>query len=104
MTEEEFWAALAPLPTPPALFYRLYYNQQGEPLFYSMVDLPGNYIEVNQEVFGNTNVRVVDGQLITIKTAVAHKLVPGNVGTCCHPNDVAIVVKENEPNIKWMLK
>ena len=104
LTSEAFWAALAPLPAPPDPFYRLYYGEQGEPLFYSMSDEPGNYINVDREVFGNTNVRVVNGQLTIIKTAVVNKLVPSSVGTACHVNDVSIVVDKNTPNIKWMLK
>ena len=105
MNDEEFWAALAPLPAPPAPSYRLYYDEQGWPLFYSMEDLPGNYIEIELETWKNPgHVRVVDGNLIKIKTAVVHKLVPGDNGTPCHPNDVAVVVAETEPNTKWSMK
>jgi hypothetical protein len=106
MTEEEFWAALTPGPEPEPIVYRLYYNEQGEPLFYSPDDLPGNYIEIDQNTFANspTNVRVIDGKLVVIKTVTVHKLVPGDIGTACHPQDVSIVVNDTKPNTKWMLK
>ena len=71
MTEEEFWAALAPPPAPAPLCYRLYYDDQGMPLFYSMQDEPGNYIEIDQQMYSlsPTNIRIVDGQIKVIKTA-----------------------------------
>lgn len=106
LTEEDLRAIWAQISEPQESFYRLYHGEQGEPLFYSMEDSPGNYIEIDRETFvrSATNVRVVDGKLITIKTATVHKLVPGNIGTPCCPGDVAVVVSETDPNIKWMLK
>lgn len=104
MTEEEFWAALAPMAPPVPVFFRLYYDEQGYPLFYSMEDLPGNYIEIDADTWHNPgNIQVIDGKIVKIKTAVAHKLIPGSVGTACHPVDVTVVVSENEPNTKWSL-
>jgi len=65
MTPEEFWAALAPTTSLPVPIYRLYYDDQGLPLFYSMQEDPGNYIEIDHETYANppTHVRVVDGKL-----------------------------------------
>ena len=104
MTEKEFWAALAPPLAPPAPFYRLYYDDHGYPLFYSMEDKPGNYIEIDQATWNNPgNIRVVNGTLLKIKTAIVHKLVPGNVGYHCHPLDVSVVVDKSHPNTKWSL-
>jgi hypothetical protein len=85
----------------------MYYDELGDPLFYSMEELPGNYIEVSAEIFslGATNCRVVNGQLVALKTATdLHKLIPSKVGTACHPQDVCIVVDESAPHIKWSLK
>jgi hypothetical protein len=105
MTEDEFWAAMAPRPIPPDPFFRLYYDEQGYPLFYSMEDLPGNYIEIDQAIWTNPGaVRVIDGKLTWIKKSLVHKLVPGNVGTACHPGDVAVVVDDAKSNIKWSVK
>ena len=105
MTEEEFWAALQPLPEP-VYTYRLYHDDNGIPLFYSMEDLPGKYVEIDQATFSNspTNVRVVDGVLKYFKTNTVLKLTPSTIGTPCDPNNVSIVVNETHPHKKWILK
>jgi len=106
LTEQEFWDILASSTIPQPVFYRLYYGEQGEPLFYSSDNLPGNYIEIDQQTFANspTNIRVVDGKLVVIKIAAVPKLVPGEIGTSCHPEDVSVVVDDSTPNTKWILK
>lgn len=106
MTEEEFWAALAPLPDPPPATYRLYHDDTGLPLFYSMEPLPGKYIEVDAAVFSlapNT-VRVVDGTIVYPKKPTHLRLRPSSTGTPCHPKNVSIVVDEANPHKKWILK
>ena len=106
MTEEEFWAALATPVEITTPTYRLYYGEQGEPLFYSMEDLPGKYILVDHATYSNTptHCRVVDGVLQVLKTTSVTKIVPANNGTPCHPNNVTIVVAETEPHTRWILK
>lgn len=106
MTPEEFWAALAPIPKAPPVFYRLYYNEQGHPLFYSMEDLPGNYIEVDKSTYllSPAHVRVRNGKLVEIVTTVNKKLVNSVTGTPCDPRDVCVVVAPEQEHIKWDLK
>ena len=106
MTPEEFWSILHYMPEPNPVFYRLYYNADGVPLFYSMEDCPGTYIEIDQETFarGASNVRVRDGKLIEITWATTTKLVPGNSGSPCHPDNVAVIVAEDQPHIRWSKK
>ena len=106
MTEEEFWAALVPLPILAPYTYRLYYDEQGCPLFYSMEDLPGKYVEIDQATFANspTNVRVVNGQLKYLKSTTVLRLHPDNTGTPCHPSNISIVVDPTTPHTKWILK
>lgn len=97
MTPEEFWKALADMPEPQQVFYRLYHDSAGVPLFYSMEDLPGTYIELDQATYakGASNVRVRDGKLVELTWNTSSKIVPSTHGTQCHEKDVAIVVKEN---------
>ena len=101
MTSEEFWDILHAMPEPKPVFYRLYYNDAGEPVCYSMEDLPGNYIDIDAETFGlaPANVRVVNNKLKYITTRTSDKLVPGVTGTLCHPQSVAVVVTQN--GIPW---
>lgn len=107
MTENDLWALLSQMPEPKPVSYRLYYNEHGEVLFYSTEDVPGNYIEIDQQMYSlsPTNIRIVDGQIKVIKTATVLKLVPGgDVGTACRPTDVSIVVDASEPHTNWILK
>lgn len=97
MTTEEFWNILHSMPEPKPVFWRLYYNKQGQPVCYSMEDLPGNYIDIDAETFGLAphNVRVVDGQLKYITTRTSEKIVPSTTGTLCHQQNVAVVVTQH---------
>jgi hypothetical protein len=104
MNEEEFWTILQAIPEPKPIFYRLYYNNTGAPIIYSMEALLGNYIEVDQStyVLAPFNVKVIDGKLVYIKSVVTvKKLQPSNVGTACDPQDVCIVVNTDQPHVKW---
>jgi hypothetical protein len=103
VTNEEFWKILADAPVESAIFYRLYYDQHGVPLFYSMEDLPGTYIEIDQETYSRnpSNVRVQNGKLYELTENVTSKLTPTDTGTPCHPTDVCIVVSESTPHQRW---
>jgi hypothetical protein len=106
MNEEEFWAILQDIPAPTPMVYRLYYNDDGAPIIYSMEALPGNYIEVDQSTYVSTpfNVRVIDGKLIYIKPVITvKKLQPSTDGTACNPCDVCVVVDADQPHVKWNL-
>ena len=107
-TEENFWKAWAePVPEPLPVFFRLYYNDDGRPLCYSMEHQTGNYIDIDAETYrlSSHRVRVVEGKLVHImpKKTVT-KLVPGTVGQACLPNNISIVVDIQQPHTKWSLK
>jgi len=93
MTWEELVAIHAAMPLPQPVFYRLYYDQDGKPLVYTMEDLPGNYIEVDRETYvvSPTSVKVVNGGLVYLTIRNSEKLRPSEQGTPCHARDVAIV-------------
>ena len=106
MTEQEFWSILQATSECKPVFYRLYYNDDGTPIIYSMEELSGNYIEVDQQTYVLTpfNVRVVDGKLIHIKPVITvKKLQPSNTGTTCDISDVCVVVSADQPHTKWTI-
>ena len=104
MTPEEFFAVLQELPLASDPIYRLYHDDQGEVLFYSMEDLPGAWISVDSLTYtlSRRDVRVVDGRLAEIpRVPSVSKLRPGDQGTCCDPRDICIVVTADQPHVRW---
>jgi hypothetical protein len=108
LTPEEFWGILqyqiAEVPNPE---FRLYYDDEGFPLFYSMEALPGNYIVVDQDTYHNgpKHIRVIDGKIIVYKTIFSKKLVPSiSNGVTCAVDNVCVIVGVDQPHIKWHLK
>ena len=108
LTEQEFWSILQAMPEPKPVFYRLYYNDDGSPIIYSMEDLPGNYIEVDQSTYALApfNVMVINNKLVYVKPKITvKKLYPlESTGTTCDTGDVCVVVRPDQPHTKWGLK
>ena len=103
MTPEQLQQLFQAIPEPPSLVFRLYHDADGIPLFYSMEDRPGTYTEIDQETYARnaSNVRVRNGQLVEVTWKTTIKLVPGNSGSPCHPDNVAVIVAEHQPHTKW---
>jgi hypothetical protein len=91
---------------PPVVFWRLYYDDAGYPLFYTQEDNPGNYIDITPEQYqrASMRVRVRDGKLVELNTNPIKKKAPADTGTPCYPTDVSIVVAETEPHQCWRLQ
>jgi len=105
-TTKNFWDAWAlPVEPPQPIFYRLYYDDQGYLLSYSMEDIPGNYIEIDHSTYAamSPRVRVIDGKLHHVKTNSVTKLVPSDAGQACDPRDVA-VISESKHAQHWKIK
>ena len=107
MTDQEFldfWHNYKWIDAKP-VYYRLYYSDSGEPLFYSHEDLPGKYVDVTPGQFALQDrlVKVVDGKLVRQRTSRMTKLVPADSGTLCHVRDVTVVVAD-QPGQYWKKK
>lgn len=97
MSPDEFWSILHDTPASVPVTYRLYHDANGAPLFYSMEDVPGTYIEIDQETYTRSasNVRIRQGKLVEVTWQTAQKLTPADTGTHCHTQDVSIVVADH---------
>jgi len=100
----EFWQSFQ-WPEIQPVTYRLYHDDEGRPIIYTMEDLPGTYIEVDQATYihGSFGVRVIDGKLTILEPAItAKKLQPSqDQGTPCDPRDVCVVVDHDAEHQKW---
>lgn len=98
MTWQDLLDIHSALPEPRPVVYRLYYNEQGQPIVYATDELPGNYIEVDAETFAvrPMDIKIVDGVIHQLpRRTYYRKLAPGTDGTLCHTHDVAVVVSES---------
>ena len=106
-TTQNFWAVLQEFqwPEPVCVTYRLYHDDQGYPLFYTMEQLPGTYIEVDQATYvrASHQVRVRDGRLIVLEPRIqVSKLARTSTqGVSCDPRDVCVIVSPDQLHQKW---
>lgn len=109
-TTRNFWDVMQSFqwPEPEPISFRLYHDDNGKPLIYTMEHLPGAYIEVDADTYtrASHNVRVRDGRLILLEPAIrVSRLVkdPDN-GMACDPRDVCVVVDALQSHEKWKTK
>jgi hypothetical protein len=108
-TTENFWEVWSNFnwPEPKPVFYRAYVREDGT-VFFSMEDLPGNFVEIDLETYrqGEINTKVVNGKVVKITPAThVSRLYPSTEsGTPCCPTNVSIVVDNKDPHILWKLK
>jgi len=78
--------------------YRLYYDELGEPLFYTTDKQDGDYIIVSKEIYDNAryDIAIIHGEISsTRKKYATQKLIPvnSNKGTECLIDDISIIGK-----------
>jgi hypothetical protein len=75
--------------------YRLYYDSNGRPLFYSTEDLDGNFVTVSKEehTIGRYNVTIINNKIVYPLEYIYQKLTPSINGTECTNNDVSVIGK-----------
>ena len=88
--------------TPQKLEYRLYYDKDNKPLFYTMDDEDGDYILVSKEEFAECRYDVVvkDNKIHKVSGISIGKLVPSTIGYGTLRKDISIVGTEQY----WGLK
>lgn len=87
------------------LEFRLYYNpENGDPLHYSMEDLPGTFIVVDSQTFNELRFDIVvrDGKIIRTSVPQSWKLTPADTGDyACHASDITLIVNDDYRNKKY---
>lgn len=72
---------------------------------YTMDDLPGDWIEIDQQTYlaASFDVRVADQKLIHLpRLNQVHRLKPNQTqGTACDPRDICVVVDTSKIHTKW---
>ena len=99
----DFWASFK-WPDSAPISRRLYYDDEGNPLMYSMEDHPGRYIEVTAEQYAlsSMSVKIVDGKLIQLDLQPTfRKCRPSDHGTICHAKDITIVIDPETSGQRW---
>ena len=101
----EFWKSYQ-WPTAKPLMYRLYHDDRGNVLEYSMEEKTGNYVEITPEQYARADrrVRVIDGKITYPPPPRPPRLTVAQTGTPCHPHNVCVVVDQSQPHVKWSLK
>jgi hypothetical protein len=104
---DAFWQAVAhhdwTKPEIP-LEFRVYHDDEGNIICYSMEDIPGNYIVTDQHTFNQfrTDLKVLDGKLIKITHSASWKLVPSDCGDyACDASDITLIVPQDHTNKKY---
>lgn len=97
------WSRWQP-PPPPQIFWRLYHDDHGYPLRYSMQDEPGTWISISCAEYHRASfaVRVKDGKILPRSVPLTKKLVPAHTGTLCDQHDVT-VIHVHGPGQYWRL-
>lgn len=107
MTPEEFFGVLASMPQPVTPVFRLYHDDIGQVLYYSMEDLPGTWIEIDAVTYAQArhDIRVIAGKIVELpKTTNVRKLRPSDHGICCDPRDICLITTADKPHTRWSIK
>lgn len=84
---------------PQEIFFRLYYDDAGELICYSMEDLPEKYIEISAEQFAQSD------RHIYIKDAKIHKKRLVSIGKLVPTSDpTGTDITDVRSNVQWEMK
>lgn len=101
------YVSIEPVPAH-TIEFRLYYDENGRPLFYSCENLEGNYVVIDKQTYAEMryDICVVNGEIRKLNFGVIiSKLKPHETeGTSCDPEDLSIIVDQHCPtSLKWKL-
>ena len=91
---------------PPPPEFRLYYDNDGNALFYTGEKPEGNYIVVDALTFAASrmDVKIIDGEIVHSSNILqVYKLIPSDKGTFTHKDDVSVVTDSKKDSNRWDL-
>lgn len=89
------------------LEFRLYYDENGEILFYTCEKPEGNYVIINAQTYAECriDIKIIDGKIVkTNQGSLISKLVPSTIGIKCASNDINIITEDIDNVITWNVK
>jgi hypothetical protein len=89
------------------LEFRLYYDEQGNVLFYTCEEAEGNYIVIDAQTYAEcrVDIKVVNGEIVkNNQIATISKLIPSTNGVKCASIDINIIVDDYDDAIVWNTK
>lgn len=84
--------------------FRVYHDPDGKILFYSMEDLPGDYIVIDRVTFDQCrlDLKVKKGKLVKIIQGASWKMAPAEeADIACHSKDVTVIVNHDSQQKKY---
>jgi hypothetical protein len=87
--------------------FRLYFDDNGDVLYYTCDKPEGNYIVIDRQTYAECrhDIKVVDGRIVHLnQVALISKLVPSESGTKCSTYDVNIITSDNTDIQYWKVK
>lgn len=91
---------------PPPPEFRLYYDNNGNVLFYTGEKPEGNYIVVDATTFaaGRMDIKIIDGEIVHSSNILqVYKLIPSDKGTPTNKDDVSIISNNKKDCVYWDL-
>lgn len=87
--------------------FRLYYDDDGEILFYTCEQPEGKYIVIDAQTYAEcrSDVKIVDNKIVKKNNGtMISKLVPSINGTKCSTSDINIIIEDLDDFTIWNIK
>jgi hypothetical protein len=87
--------------------FRLYYDDNGNVLYYTCDKPEGNYIVIDRQTYAECrhDIKVVDGKIINLnQIALISKLIPSTTGTKCSIHDINIISEDSIETQYWNVR
>lgn len=88
---------------------RLYYDDNGNVLYYTCDKPEGNFIVIDKDIYAECrfDIKIIDGKIVKLHDSiVVEKMTIDPEGTLCSSDDINIIVDSSYSGrtIKWKLK